>query len=139
MMRRKAARFRKIGLMRRMSRAEQDEKFQEGLERFNSQQFFEAHESWEEIWLAAPEPEKTFLQGIIQVSAAFHHYQRDNPLGARSLLGEGLRKLDRFPNVHRGLAVGKLRDFVRNWLAALATNDLVTLQRVPHFERSQAK
>jgi uncharacterized protein len=119
----------------RLSPAEEEHKFQEGLERFNTQQFFEAHESWEEIWLAAPEPEKTFLQGIIQVSAAFHHYYRDNHPGAKLLLIEGLRKLDRFPDVHRGMEVGKLRDFVRCWLVALANDDVTTLQCVPRFER----
>ncbi len=118
----------------RLSSAEEEAKFQEGIERFNSGLFFEAHESWEEIWLAAPEPEKTFLQGIIQVSAAFHHYRRENLLGAESLLREGLRKLDRFPEAHRGLAIGKLRDFVRLWLAALPDDDKVMLQRVPHLE-----
>lgn len=123
--------------MQRMSRAQEEKKFQEGVERFNSGQFFEAHESWEEIWLAAPEPDKTFLQGIIQVSAAFHHYRRDNRMGAESLLGEGLRKLDRFPSVHRGLALGKLREFVRGWLAALVSGDSAMLQRVPHLERCQ--
>jgi predicted metal-dependent hydrolase len=120
--------------MRRLSQAEEEEKFREGLERFNAGRFFEAHESWEEIWLAAPEPEKTFLQGIIQVSAAFHHYRRDNRAGAESLLGEGLRKLDRFPSVHRGLAIGELREFVRLWLVALAEDNYATLQRVPRLE-----
>src|SRR5207302_8977166 len=39
-----------------------DEKFQKGVEQFNHGHFFEAHETWEEIWLPAPEPERTFLQ-----------------------------------------------------------------------------
>jgi hypothetical protein len=26
------------------------------------------------VWLVAEEPEKTFLQGLIQVAAAFHHF-----------------------------------------------------------------
>lgn len=122
--------------MRRLSPEEEEEKFREGLHRFNTGLFFEAHESWEEIWLAAPEPEKTFLQGIIQVSAAFHHYRRDNRQGAESLLREGLRKLDRFPVVHRGMAVGNLRDFIRGWLGALASDDKAGLDRVPHFQPS---
>src|SRR6266849_11099605 len=42
----------------------------EGLRCFNSGAFFEAHEHWESVWLAAQEPEKTFLQGLIQVAAS---------------------------------------------------------------------
>lgn len=122
--------------MHRMSPAQEEEKFQEGLERFNRGEFFEAHESWEEVWLAAPEPDKTFLQGIIQVSAAFHHYRRDNLMGAESLLGEGLRKLERFPDVHRGCAIWKLREFARAWLRALERGDDAALRQVPHLEQT---
>ncbi len=99
---------------------EADEKLRKGLRQFNRGQFFDAHETWEEIWLAAPEPEKTFLQGIIQVAAAFHHYTRSNHRGTKSLLEAGLEKLERFPTTHRGLALEELRKSVRRWIAALA-------------------
>ena len=39
----------------------------EGLRLYEAGEFFTAHESWESVLLTAPEPEKTFLQGIIQV------------------------------------------------------------------------
>ena len=58
----------------------------EGLRCFHSGAFFEAHEHWESVWLAAQEPEKTFLQGLIQVAASFHHFQRGNCAGTISLL-----------------------------------------------------
>jgi len=84
--------------------------FQRGVELFNAGQFFEAHEAWEEIWLAASEPDKTFLQGLIQVAAAFHHRSRGNRKGMESLLEAGLAKLEQFPEEHRGIAAGQLRE-----------------------------
>lgn len=99
-----------------------EEKFRKGIEQFNARFFFEAHETWEEIWLTAPEPEKTFLQGIIQVSAAFHHYRRGNPAGAQSLLTAGLLKLSRFRENHQGLDLKALRDAARRWVKALASS-----------------
>jgi uncharacterized protein len=93
--------------------------FQRGVRQFNARAFFEAHETWEEIWLLTPEPEKTFLQGIIQVAAGFHHYCRGNRAGAQSLLGYGLVKLSRFPEIHRGLNIGTLRAATRRWVLAL--------------------
>jgi len=44
------------------------------LRRYDAGEFFTAHEAWEKPcgW-KAPEPDKTFLQGLIQVTAAFHH------------------------------------------------------------------
>src|SRR5690348_17536429 len=57
-----------------------------GIAHFNAREFFEAHEVWEERWLVAREPDKTFLQGLIQVAAACHHHARENARGAKSLL-----------------------------------------------------
>jgi predicted metal-dependent hydrolase len=102
-----------------MSINKKQEKFRRGVEQFNSRHFFEAHETWEEIWLASPEPEKTFLQGIIQIAAAFHHYTRGNTKGARTLLEAGLRRLERFPDLHNELALEALRAAARNWADTL--------------------
>lgn len=100
---------------------EREQRFRKGIEQFNARHFFEAHETWEEIWLSSPEPEKTFLQGIIQVAAAFHHYGRGNTKGTVSLLVAGLRRLDQFPAVHNRLELEALREAARIWTARLAT------------------
>ena len=82
---------------RAMKSSEKEEKFEQGLAHFNAREFFEAHEVWEEVWLVEGEPEKTFLQGIIQIAAAFHHYRRGNTDGAETLLAAGIVKITRFP------------------------------------------
>ncbi len=64
-----------------MDSSRNDRLFQKGLDAFNSAHFYDAHEHWEEVWLETPNPEKLFLQGLIQVAAAFHHYSRDNSAG----------------------------------------------------------
>jgi uncharacterized protein len=92
-------------------------KFQSGILLFNSGEFFKAHEVWEEIWLAAAEPEKTFLQGLIQVAAAFHHYSRGNRTGAQSLAAAALEKLGKFPGDYSGINLSALRLAIREWLA----------------------
>jgi len=108
-------------------------RFQEGIGQFNRGQFFEAHETWEEIWLAAQEPERTFLQGIIQVAAAFHHYQRGNRAGAQSLLEAGLKKLDPFQPVHRGIQLDELRAAGKRWVAELAAGRSPGNEQFPHL------
>lgn len=65
----------------------------EGVELFNTQKFFEAHEALEAIWLKEAGEEKLFLHGLIQVAAAFHHQSRDNLPGFKSLLEKGCAKL----------------------------------------------
>jgi predicted metal-dependent hydrolase len=92
----------------------------EGLACYRSEEFFEAHEHWELVWLRCTEPEKTFLQSLIQVSAAFHHLRRGNRTGACSLLTRALRRLERYPDQFAGVDVAGLRESVAGWLRALA-------------------
>lgn len=117
-----------------MKSAEKTEKFKLGLAHFNSRRFFEAHEVWEEIWLVEAEPEKTFLQGLIQVAAAFHHYMRQNPSGAESLLASGIVKLSRFPEQHHGLSIGELRTAAKEWARLLGGGSDPGSMRIPRIK-----
>ncbi len=117
-----------------MDSREKDRLFQKGLDAFNSGHFFDAHELWEEVWLETPNPQKLFLQGLIQVAAAFHHYSRDNTLGCRNLLRAGLTKLDQFPNAHSGLAIEPLRASVRIWIVELEAGESPESARIPRIK-----
>ena len=91
----------------------------EGLRCYRNEEFFLAHEHWESIWLNCDEPEKTFLQALIQIAAAFHHLQRNNRIGAASLLRAALRRLEPFPAAYGGVEVEALRESIRAWLGML--------------------
>jgi predicted metal-dependent hydrolase len=91
----------------------------EGLRCYRGQEFFEAHEHWEAVWLRLAEPEKTFLQALIQTTAAFHHYQRKNLVGTASLLRGALRRLEAYPAEYGGVFVEELKQGIRAWLGAL--------------------
>jgi uncharacterized protein len=91
----------------------------DGLRCYCNQEFFDAHEYWEAVWLKCDEPEKTFLQALIQITAAFHHLQRGNPVGTASLLRAALRRLDGFSAEFGGIAVEQLRTSIRIWLDAI--------------------
>ena len=88
----------------------------EGLRCYRAGEFFAAHEHWEAVWLATQEPEKTFLQALIQVAAAFHHLQRGNPQGTASLLRAALRRLKPYPASFGGISVPPLCEEIREWL-----------------------
>ena len=74
-----------------------------GVELFNAQQFWHAHEAWEELWLHASGDERIFLQGLIQLAAAYHHVQRGTYRGGARLFDAALSKLERFANGHHGI------------------------------------
>ncbi len=93
----------------------------EGLRLYHAGEFFAAHEAWERVWLEAQEPHKTFLQGLIQVTAAFHHLQRNNTLGTALLLQAALHRLERYPARFGGISVTLLCSDIRERLKALET------------------
>ena len=105
----------------------------EGLLCFHSGAFFKAHEHWESVWLAAQEPERTFLQGLIQVAGASQHFQRGNYAGAISLLRSALGRLDRYPAAFTGIAVSPLCMAIRRWLEALETIPRASPPPVPQL------
>ena len=113
--------------------------FRQGIVQFNAGHFFDAHETWEEIWLQAAEPDKTFFQGIIQIAAAFHHYTRGNMRGAYSLLAAGLGRLTAFSAVHQGIALDPLRAAARRWAAALGEGRDLGIAQVPKIHDAKTE
>jgi hypothetical protein len=87
----------------------------EGLRLYHAGEFFAAHEAWESVWLRAQEPEKMFLQGLIQVTAAFH------PQGTVLLLQAALGRFERYPACFGDISVALLCSDIREWLQALET------------------
>ena len=121
-----------------MNASQQRAAFARGIRQFNSRKFWHAHESWEAIWLTAPEPDKTFLQGIIQISAAFYHHQKNNLEGMRALMRRGLAKVETFPPAYRGVHLEALRRTVRKWLAADAAGEALPA-KYPRLQRKRAQ
>ena len=89
--------------------------FNEGIDLFNEGKFFECHEAWEEVWKRSAGDEKLFYQGIIQAAVAILHAQRGNLTGAASMYAKASAKLDHLPSEHMGLALGELRDALKEF------------------------
>ena len=71
--------------------------------------FYEAHEAWESIWVHEPNAEwRVFLQGLIQITSAFHKLVQRRPAGAARLLERGLAELGPYPTITPGCRVGCL-------------------------------
>lgn len=100
--------------------------FLEGLDRFNGRRFWDAHESWETIWLAAESDMEQFLQGLIQLAAAYHHIQRGTLRGAPRLFDAALGRLAAFPDGFCGLDRASAEETARRhrkWVASLVERD----------------
>ena len=80
------------------SRPEPAPAIERGVALFNAHEFWHAHEAWEELWLASEGDRRQFLQGLIQLAAAYHHVKRGtSPRGAVRLFDAALKRLEPFP------------------------------------------
>ena len=96
--------------------------FTRGVDHFNALDFWEAHEAWEEIWLVAETDLEQFLQGLIQLAAAYHHVKRGTFRGAVRLFDAALARLDRFPRPYCGLDLRDVEAVAREHRAWTAAN-----------------
>jgi predicted metal-dependent hydrolase len=86
-----------------------DPRYQKGIELFNAQDFFEAHEVWEELWHETRGEPRDFVQGLIQVTSAFHHFTNGNMRGAHILIKSGLELLAPYGKNYWGMDLDDLR------------------------------
>lgn len=93
--------------------------YREGVELFNRAAFFEAHEALEDVWRDAPHKDKKFLQGLIQMAVALHHYGNGNLAGARSVLKRAFRNLSLYPEGFGGIRSAALLHSISEWQRAL--------------------
>ena len=96
----------------------------EGIRHFNAGRYFEAHETWEEIWVRSSDDKRLFYQMLIQAAVALHHYDKDNRAGARGLYARVMEKLARLPEVFMSLELDKFgREFKTFFLAVSEADD----------------
>ncbi len=82
--------------------------FWQGVEEFRQGEFYACHDTLEALWIEAQEPNKTFLQGILQIAVACYHLSNQNWRGAVILLGEGSRRLMSYRPEYEGIDVEAL-------------------------------
>ncbi|HIC73585.1 MAG TPA: DUF309 domain-containing protein, partial [Candidatus Marinimicrobia bacterium] len=77
--------------------AENEVRFQYGIDLFNTGHYWDAHESWEEIWQElGDEPEddwEILLRGLIQIAAGLHCLFLKKERGSRGNLKKGWSKI----------------------------------------------
>jgi predicted metal-dependent hydrolase len=62
-----------------------DPRYLAGVLLFNGQDFFEAHEVWEDLWASSHGVERRFYQGLIQAAVGLCHFGNGNLAGALKL------------------------------------------------------
>jgi predicted metal-dependent hydrolase len=87
---------------------------------FNRQEFYEAHDVLEELWLADRHgPKGDFYKGLIQLAGAFVHLQKERLRPSASLFKLARTNLTKYPSVHEQLDLTVVLQLIETWLAWL--------------------
>jgi hypothetical protein len=91
---------------------EKDEAIERAIELFNDEKYWGAHEALEGVWKGASGGEKSILNGIILVAAAFVHDEKDEPEVCLSILQRARKKLEGAGGKYHGIDVDRVADLV---------------------------
>jgi uncharacterized protein len=103
----------------------------EGIEHFNKCDFFESHESWEELWTDYRGPSRKFYQGLIQAAVALFHFGNGNIRGAKKLYHSTRGYLEPYGSKHMGLNLAEFLDQFGRCFAEVA---VCNSEEFPQFE-----
>lgn len=84
---------------------------------FNRQEFYEAHDVLEELWLAGGKTAAnySFHKGLIQLAGAFVHLQKDRPGPAVALFNLADANLRKYPESHHGIDLKEVLGLIEDW------------------------
>ncbi len=108
-----------------------DDHFSRGIEEFNRQFFFEAHDIWEELWMETTGNHRLFYQGLIQTAVGFYHLSNENYKGAFSQFNKALAKLGQYLPAFHGVDTERLVESVRE---CLLDTELLKEGRLSEFD-----
>lgn len=75
---------------------------------FNRGDWYDCHETLEDLWIGSEDENRWFYQGILQIAVALHHWRNGNFGGAVSLLTGGANYLRRVSPVCQRIEVAAL-------------------------------
>ena len=104
--------------------------FIDGINLFNDKKFYEAHESWEELWTEFNLDDALLIQGLIQLSVAYFHITNINLKGSKNLFNKSLPKLEKFKiKNNRNINVQEIID-----TAEIALQKVISIKNINDFD-----
>ncbi len=96
----------------------------QGIAFFNDCDFFEAHETWEELWTEYRGSGRKYYQGLIQAAVALHHFGNGNLRGAKKVYLTSCNYLKEYCPTYEGLDLDEfLIQYERCFADVLASDD----------------
>ena len=89
----------------------------QAIEQFNVGEFWECHETLEDVWRESPYPFRLFFHAVIKTAVGFHHLTEHNRHGARVKLRDGVELLELFQPEWMGVRTDLLLTDAKEWLS----------------------
>ncbi len=102
-----------------------DKRFNKAVELFNNQEWYPAHDAFEELWHETSGPERITLQAFLQIAVAQLHLERGNKNGATILFGEALGRLTKLGAPDLGFDINRIARSLENILSCLQGEELL--------------
>jgi uncharacterized protein len=99
-----------------------DPLYLQGIAYFNACEFFEAHETWEDLWKSYSGDLRLFYKGLIQAAVALHHFGNGNIRGARKVYFTSRNYLEQYRPLCVGLDLEKFLGQFDTCFAEVAAN-----------------
>jgi uncharacterized protein len=104
----------------------------QGIAQFNGEEWYDCHETLEDLWIGEPGLIRDMYQGILQIAVGLHHWREGNYDGAMSLLLKGAGLLGHVDADCHGVDLTALMsdaDRLRERLEALGPARMEELER----------
>jgi len=111
--------------------------FLDALNLFNNQEWYEAHDAFEDIWNTLDGDERQIIQGILQVSVSQFHLSKGNTNGATILLGEGLGRIKNRTNIDLGIDLESFCKCLEKLLIKLQYKEELNKNDKPYLLRKE--
>ena len=82
-----------------------EELFLKGINAFNTSNYYDAHEHWEDLWSDYRLPDAKFVQALIQLAVGYFHITNNNKNGALGLLNKCKPKFELYLPSCRGIDI----------------------------------
>lgn len=99
---------------------------------FNRGEWYECHETLEELWVGSEDEPRWFYQGALQIAVALLHWRNGNYGGAESLLASGANYLRRVRPVFRSIEVAALAEEAERFREELVGLGPERMAELPH-------
>jgi predicted metal-dependent hydrolase len=91
-------------------------RLREGIRLFNEARFFESHEAWEGVYTDAEEQHKPFIEGLIQLAAAFRLFADfGETKGPVRMIYQALIRFENYQPAYLQINVKELSEAMEAW------------------------